>query len=110
MSQTLPNEQSRGEQPLDAAPNQTLRSVPRIEFGTDGWRAVIAEDFTFENVRICAQAVAEYLKAEGLGERGLVVGFDTRFGSERFADAVAEVAAASGVPVYLCSSPAPTPV
>jgi alpha-D-glucose phosphate-specific phosphoglucomutase len=82
----------------------------KIEFGTDGWRAIIAEDFTFGNVRICAQAVAEYLKAQGLAERGLVVGYDTRFGSERFAEAVAEVVAANGIPVGLCSAPAPTPV
>ncbi len=82
----------------------------KIEFGTDGWRAIIAEDFTFPNVRICAQAVADYLKAQGLAERGLVVGYDTRFGSDRFAAAVAEVAAANGVPVALCAAPAPTPV
>ena len=59
-----------------------------IEFGTDGWRAIIAEDFTFENVRICAQAVAEYLHERDLASRGLVVGYDTRFASERFAAAV----------------------
>jgi len=82
----------------------------RIEFGTDGWRAIIAEDFTFENVRICAQAVAEYLHERDLASRGLVVGYDTRFASERFAEAVAEVAAANDVPVALCSAPAPTPV
>jgi alpha-D-glucose phosphate-specific phosphoglucomutase len=82
----------------------------KIEFGTDGWRAIIAEEYTFPNVRICAQAVADYLKAQGLAERGLVVGYDTRFGSDRFAAAVAEVAAANGVPVALCAAPAPTPV
>lgn len=82
----------------------------KIVFGTDGWRAVIAEDFTFANVRICAQAVVDYLQDSGQAERGLVVGYDTRFGSERFAAAVAEVAAANGVRVALCSAPAPTPV
>jgi alpha-D-glucose phosphate-specific phosphoglucomutase len=88
-----------------------LSTAPvKIEFGTDGWRAIIAEDFTFPNVRICAQAVADYLKSQGLADRGLVVGYDTRFGSDRFAEAVAEVAAGNGVPVALCAAPAPTPV
>jgi alpha-D-glucose phosphate-specific phosphoglucomutase len=82
----------------------------RIEFGTDGWRAIIAEDFTFDNVRLCAQAVADYLRGVGLAERGLVVGYDTRFASDRFAEAVAEVAAGNDVPVFLCEAPAPTPV
>src|SRR5438094_8215626 len=81
----------------------------KIEFGTDGWRAIIAEDFTFDNVRICAQAVADYLHERGLASRGLVVGYDTRFASDRFAEAVAEVAAANDVPVYLCNRPEPTP-
>jgi phosphomannomutase len=82
----------------------------RIEFGTDGWRAIIAEDFTFENVRYCAQAVADYLHHTGQAGDGLVVGYDTRFASDRFAAAVAEVAAANDVPVYLCTRPEPTPV
>jgi alpha-D-glucose phosphate-specific phosphoglucomutase len=81
-----------------------------IKFGTDGWRAIIAEDFTFANVRAVAQSVALYLKEEGLTQRGLVVGYDTRFASEDFAAAVAEVIAASGIHVYLCDRPAPTPV
>jgi len=81
-----------------------------IRFGTDGWRAIIAEDFTFANVRACAQATARYVKEAGLAERGMVVGYDTRFASEDFATAVAEVLAANGVPVYLCDRPAPTPV
>src|SRR4051812_13006468 len=82
----------------------------RIEFGTDGWRAIIAEEFTFENVRYCAQAVADWLHQEGKASAGLVVGYDTRFASDRFAAAVAEVAAANDVPVYLCNRPEPTPV
>ncbi len=81
-----------------------------IKFGTDGWRAIIAEDFTFPNVRACAQSVALYLKETGLAGRGLVVGYDTRFASEDFAAAVAEVAAANGIHAYLCDSPVPTPV
>ncbi len=81
-----------------------------IKFGTDGWRAIIAEDFTFDNVRACAQSVAAYVKDEGLAARGLVVGYDTRFASEHFAAAVAEVLAANGVRVYLCQKATPTPV
>jgi phosphomannomutase len=81
-----------------------------IEFGTDGWRAIIAEDFTFENVRYCAQAVADYLHESGQAGNGLIVGYDTRFASDRFAAAVAEVAAANDISVYLCNRPEPTPV
>jgi alpha-D-glucose phosphate-specific phosphoglucomutase len=82
----------------------------RIEFGTDGWRGIIAEDFTFDNVRICAQAVADYLKQHRLNRRGLVIGYDTRFASEDFAAAVAEVMAGNDIKVHLCLKPAPTPV
>lgn len=81
----------------------------QIKFGTDGWRGLIAEDYTFENVRICAKATARYLKDTGMAGRGLVVGYDTRFQSEGFAEAVAGVAAAEGIKAYLCDRPAPTP-
>jgi alpha-D-glucose phosphate-specific phosphoglucomutase len=81
----------------------------QIAFGTDGWRAVIAEDFTFPNVRLCAQGVAAYLQDRRMADRGLVVGYDTRFGSDRFAATVAEVAAANGIHVYLAETFAPTP-
>jgi alpha-D-glucose phosphate-specific phosphoglucomutase len=82
----------------------------QIKFGTDGWRGIIAEDFTFDNVRICAQAVTEYLKQNGLDKRGLVIGYDTRFASEDFAAAAAEVLAGNNIKVHLCLKPAPTPV
>ncbi|MEW5719614.1 MAG: phosphoglucomutase/phosphomannomutase family protein [Chloroflexota bacterium] len=81
-----------------------------IGFGTDGWRGVIAEDFTFENVQRCAQGMARYLIATGQTTRGLVVGYDTRFESELFAQAVAEVLAAHGIKVYLVDRATPTPV
>lgn len=84
--------------------------MAKIKFGTDGWRGVIAEDFTFDNVRACAQGVADYLKRTGQVERGLVIGYDTRFASEDFAAAAAEVIAASGIKVRLCQRAAPTPV
>jgi phosphomannomutase len=82
----------------------------QIIFGTDGWRGVIADDFTFENVRRCAQGMARYLIATKQTTRGLVVGYDTRFESDLFAQAVAEVVAAHGIKVYLVDRPTPTPV
>ena len=80
-----------------------------IKFGTDGWRGIIAQDFTFDNVRACAQGVADYLKQSALAGRGLVVGYDTRFASEDFASAAAEVVAGNGIKVYLCPGATPTP-
>jgi alpha-D-glucose phosphate-specific phosphoglucomutase len=84
--------------------------VSPIKFGTDGWRGIIAEDFTFDNVRLCAQAVAEYLKLNRLDKQSLVIGYDTRFASEDFAAAAAEVLAGNNIKVHLCLKPAPTPV
>jgi phosphomannomutase len=81
-----------------------------IKFGTDGWRGIIAADFTFDNVRICTQGVAEYLKQSGLASMGLVIGYDTRFASEDFATAAAEVLCGNGIKVYLCPRATPTPV
>ncbi len=81
-----------------------------IKFGTDGWRGIIAQDFTFDNVRACAQGVADYLKQAGLSRRGLIVGYDTRFASEDFASAATEVIAGNGIKVYLCPKATPTPV
>jgi phosphomannomutase len=82
---------------------------PQIKFGTDGWRAIIADDFTFANVRACAEAVARNLIATGRSDKGLVVGFDTRFGSARFANAVAEVVNGYGIATHTFDVPAPTP-
>jgi phosphomannomutase len=86
--------------------------VSDISFGTDGWRARMAEDYTFANVRRCAQGFANYLKAIYSTElsRGVVVGGDKRFQSEDFAMAVAEVLAGNGIPVYFCGGGVPTPV
>ena len=85
-------------------------SVTPIRFGTDGWRAIIAEDYTFENVRYCAEGVARHLEDGGLDGRGVVIGYDTRFASADFAVASAEVIAAHGTRVYLFDRPGPTPV
>jgi len=80
-----------------------------IKFGTDGWRGIIAQDFTFDNVRACAQAVADHLKQAGQAGWGLIIGYDTRFASEDFAQAAAEVIAGNGIKVYLCPRATPTP-
>ena len=81
-----------------------------IKFGTDGWRGIIADDFTFDNVRVCAQAVVDYLRERRLAGLGLVIGYDTRFASEDFAAAVAEVSAANEVKTLLSQKAVPTPV
>ena len=81
-----------------------------IKFGTDGWRGVIAEDYTFDNVRRAAQAFASYLAGKGKQGQSVVVGYDKRFDSEFFGAAVAEVLAANGFNVLLTDGPTPTPV
>ncbi len=81
-----------------------------IKFGTDGWRAIINEDFTFENVRYCAQGVADYLIKAKLARRGIIIGYDTRRFSEDFAAAAAEVLAGNGIKVFLTPKATPTPV
>ena len=82
----------------------------KIKFGTDGWRGQIAEDYTFANVRRCAQGFASYLTRNGSQGEWVVVGYDKRFLSENFAAAVAEVLAANGFGVYLTDGATPTPV
>ena len=81
----------------------------QIKFGTDGWRGVIADDYTFENVRRAAGAIASYVLKNENPSQGLLVGFDTRFGSRSFARAAAEVIAAAGIPVRLSNDVLPTP-
>jgi phosphomannomutase len=81
-----------------------------IIFGTDGWRGRIAEDYTFDNVRRCAQGYARYLLDQGKGGGAVVVGYDRRFAAHLFAAAAAEVMAANGFRVWLTDGPTPTPV
>jgi len=81
----------------------------QVKFGTDGWRGLIADDFTFANVRIAAEAIAAYIHAKEDPAKGLCIGYDTRFGSKAFARACAEVAAATGIPVSLAHAITPTP-
>ncbi|PYR89473.1 MAG: hypothetical protein DMG19_07235 [Acidobacteria bacterium] len=80
-----------------------------IKFGTDGWRGVIADTFTFENVRYAAQATAEYFKTVEKTERAVFIGFDVRFQSSKFAHAAAEVFAGNGFRVVMMDRPYPTP-
>ncbi|MEP7002922.1 MAG: phosphoglucomutase/phosphomannomutase family protein [Chloroflexota bacterium] len=82
--------------------------MPKIVFGTDGWRARIAEEYTYDAVRVCANGVAEWVKSTGEEKRGIVIGFDRRFSSEFFADAAAEVITAHGIPVHLATTASPT--
>lgn len=82
----------------------------KIKFGTDGWRGRIAEDYTFANLRRCAQGFASYLLQHGHQGQWVVVGYDKRFHSENFGAAVAEVLAANDLKVYLTLSATPTPV
>jgi phosphomannomutase len=82
----------------------------KIKFGTDGWRGVIAEDYTFDNVRRAAQGFASYMISQGKQGQWIVVGHDKRFSSEHFAAAVAEVLAGNGFKVYLTDGATPTPV
>ena len=81
-----------------------------IRFGTDGWRALMSEEFTVENVKICAQAVCNFMKDRDVWGNGLIIGYDTRLNSNIFAESVAEVAAGNQIPVILCDRPCPTPV
>jgi phosphomannomutase len=83
--------------------------VTEIKFGTDGWRAVIAEDFTYENVRKVAYAIARYVVRAQQPQSGVIVGYDTRFASENFARVAAETVSASGTPVWLSDAACPTP-
>ena len=80
-----------------------------IKFGTDGWRAVISEEFTFENVRLVSQAIAAYVLAQNPTNPSLVVGYDTRFLSDRYAAEVARVMAGNGIFTWLSRADAPTP-
>lgn len=80
-----------------------------IKFGTDGWRGVIADDYTYENVRRVSAAIANYVHKHEDARKGLLVAYDTRFGSRRFAEISAEVLAATGINVELAKEVTPTP-
>ncbi|PLX88760.1 MAG: phosphoglucomutase [Desulfuromonas sp.] len=84
--------------------------MTKIKFGTSGWRGILADDFTLENVRVVTQAIADHLKAEGLADQGLVVGYDARFMGRDFARETARVLAGAGIKTFFCSRDTPTPV
>ncbi len=94
--------------PPDAAPSAMHQTA--IRFGTDGWRAVLGEDYTFPNVRRAAQGFARFVRRNWSWQRGIVVGYDRRFGAERFAETVACVLAGNNIRAYLVDQPCPTPV
>jgi phosphomannomutase len=83
--------------------------VSTIKFGTDGWRGVIADDFTFANVRTVACAIARYVVRAEKPNAGVIVGYDTRYASERFARAAAEVLSMTGMPVWIAEKACPSP-
>ncbi len=84
-------------------------AIEKIKFGTSGWRGVIADDFTFARVRAVTQAIADHLAAEGLKDKGVVVAYDTRFLSERFAAEAVKVLATNGIRSFLSNRDVPTP-
>ena len=80
-----------------------------IKFGTSGWRGIIGEDFTFDNVRIATQGIANYLRKSSQKGRGVVIAYDTRFLSEKFASEAARILAFNDIQAYLCTRDVPTP-
>ena len=80
-----------------------------VKFGTDGWRGMIADDFTHENVRVAARAIALYVLKHEDAAKGICIGWDTRFKSQTFARVVAEVLSGAGIPVMLADRITPTP-
>src|SRR5258706_9985129 len=80
-----------------------------IKFGTDGWRGIVAEDFTFANARAVAQAISRYVVRGEDARKGVIVGYDHRYASDTVARMVAEVVSSTGTPVFLCDKPCPTP-
>src|SRR5580693_9987410 len=80
-----------------------------VKFGTDGWRGIIADDFTYANVRVAAAAIANYVLANEDASAGVCIAYDTRFGSRSFANVVAEVLAKAGIPVVMAADITPTP-
>jgi phosphomannomutase len=99
------------EAPVPAAPAgapESTASLPPIVFGTDGWRARVADEYTYENVRRCAEGVARWVLQERTGKQGVVVGYDRRFSSEFFAQAAAEVLLAHEINVFFTRQAVPT--
>lgn len=81
-----------------------------IKFGTSGWRGIIGEEFTLEKVRVVIQAVADYMKKEGISNKGIIVGYDSRFMGEWYAKEAVKIFAANDIKSYLTNRETPTPV
>ena len=84
--------------------------MKRIAFGTSGWRGILCEEFTFDNIKTVTQAIADYLCANGEQSKGVIVGTDTRFMGDRFTREAASVLTGSGIKTLLCNRDVPTPV
>src|SRR5260221_12985117 len=97
--------QSLGTRP----PRVYSNAMSSIQFGTDGWRGIIAEEFTFANARIVAAAIARYVVRGEDARKGVLVGYDHRYAADTVASAVAEVLSSTGTPVWLADKPCPTP-
>jgi phosphomannomutase len=98
---------ARAKKKIDAKAAEAAAN--EIKFGTDGWRGVMARDFTFDNVRRVAQAVAEHLKNQGRKSSPVVIGYDRRFQGDSFAREIARILAANGIKTTLSADPLPTP-
>jgi alpha-D-glucose phosphate-specific phosphoglucomutase len=81
-----------------------------IKFGTDGWRAIISDEFTFANVRIVAQAIAQYVNNHALAKKGIIIGYDTRFLTEHYAEEIVKVLHGNGISCYMTDRDTPIPV
>lgn len=84
--------------------------MTRITFGTSGWRGILCEDFTFDNIKVVVQAIADHVAASGEKEKGIIVGYDSRFMGDRFAKEAARVLTGAGIKTFLCNRDTPTPV
>lgn len=84
--------------------------MSEIKFGTDGWRAIIAEEFTFANIKLVTQGIANYLKNHNLSKKVIIIGYDNRFLSEKFAAECARVMAGNGIQVGMAKKATPTPL
>jgi phosphoglucomutase len=82
----------------------------RITFGTSGWRGILCEDFIFENVKVVTQAIADHVTAQGDRDKGIIVGYDSRFMGDRFAKESARVLTGAGIKTFFCNRDTPTPV
>ncbi|MCX5750712.1 MAG: hypothetical protein NT099_03440 [Candidatus Saganbacteria bacterium] len=84
--------------------------TPMIKFGTDGWRAIISDEFTFDNLRKVAYAIALYLKSQNIGSKPMIIGYDARFLADKFAEEAAKIFLANGITCLFAETDLPTPV